>query len=147
MKKTLAIAILSAASLCMASCTKENKSKDRSEAKDMYEQICKLTKDYTKKLADSPDSVSWAAACTEFEEKLDKINFSYPPDTDLLLTEGQNDTIHSLMQQYIEARDKRIQSILHPIVEVDSISDSDSIGVAETVSGVNQADASHSHGN
>ncbi len=147
MSKRVGIAILSAVGICIAGCTKENKHKDRSDAKEMYERICELTKEYTMKLAESPDSLSWADACTEFEDKLDKINFSYPPDTDLLLTEGQNDTIHSLMVEYVKTRDERIHNILYPKIEVDSIGDSDSVIVNEKVSEISQASASHSHDN
>ena len=83
-----------------------------------------------------------------FEDSLDKINFSYPPDTDLLLTEGQNDTIHSMLQTYIKDRDSRIHEILHPVVIADSI-DTDSINLRDGgESEVNvQADASRNHDN
>ena len=138
MKKSIFIAVISIASLCIAGCSKEKKYVDRSDAKEMFERICKLTSDYTEILANSADSLSWAKATSEYEEKLDKINFSFPPDTDLLLTEGQNDTIHSLMLAYIKARDERIHEILYPIVEVDSLVDGDSIIVSETAADVSQ---------
>lgn len=107
---------------------------DRSNASEMFERICKLAKDYTDKVEEAQDSAAWAMACIDFEDKLDKISFSYPPDTDLLLTEGQNDTIHSLMQEYVKSRDGRIHEILHPIVQMDSLADTDSLPVviAET---------------
>lgn len=127
-------------------CTPEKKSKDRRQANDMFNRICKLTREYTEKLSESPDSSAWADECAEFEEKLDKISFGYPPDTDLLLTEGQNDTIQSLLLEYIKARDGRIHDILHPKVELDTLVNADSV-VTETISEVNQADASHNLGN
>ncbi len=145
MRNTLKIALL--AFICGFGCTQEKKLKDRSEATDMFNRICKLTKEYTEKLTDAPDSSSWATACSEYEDKLDKISFSYPPDTDLLLTEGQNDTIHSLMLEYIKARDGRIHDILHPKVEVDSIVSVDSGIAIETLSEVNREDASRSPDN
>ncbi|MDE6637987.1 MAG: hypothetical protein K2K32_07110, partial [Muribaculaceae bacterium] len=102
----------------------EKQNKDRRGAADMFWKIRSLVSDYTKKVSEAKDSASWADACSEFEEKLDKINFSYPPDTDILLTEGQNDTIQSLIQEYVNARDLRIHELLHPIIEADSIADS-----------------------
>lgn len=149
MRKIVIATILAAVWLGAISCSKETKSKDRSNAKEMYEQICKLTKDYTEKVADSPDSASWAATCAEFEDKLDKVNFNYPPDTDLLLTEGQNDTIYSLMMAYLEARDGRIHRILHPIALTDTIVNADSIMILESEAEreLIQADASRSRDN
>lgn len=131
--------------ICMSGCTSEKKTKDRSDANDMFFRICKLTKDYTVKLTEAPDSASWEDLTSEYEDRLEKINFSYPPDTDLLLTEGQNDTIHNLMMEYIKARDLRLNELLHPIVEVDSLSEIDSS--MEIDSNLNEASASRSHDN
>lgn len=149
MRKIWVLAALIAVGLSATSCSKETKSKDRSNAKDMYERICQLTEEYTEKVADSPDSASWAATCAEFEDKLDKVNFNYPPDTDLLLTEGQNDTIYSLMLAYLEARDGRIHRILHPVALNDTIVSPDSIMKleAEAERELSQAGASRSLGN
>ena len=123
MKRRVSIAFLAAALLGAFACTQEKKNTDRHEADEMFRRICKLTEEYTCKLEAAPDSADWAALCTEFEEKLDKISFSYPPDTDLLLTEGQNDTIHFLMQEYVKTRGERIDGIMHPEPEIDSLSD------------------------
>lgn len=127
MKKLFVIAFISISLGCFWGCKPEKNIKDRSEATEMFGKMCKLTKEYTERLTDAPDSAAWALLCSEYEEKLDKISFGYPPDTDLLLTEGQNDTIHSLMLDYIKARDGRIHDILYPVVELDSLADADSI--------------------
>lgn len=126
MKKSVVMAATGALLLCFSACSREKSTKDRSQADEMFARICRLTKEYTERLDAAPDSADWASMCSEFEEKLDKISFSYPPDTDLLLTEGQNDTIHSLIQDYVKVRESRIHEILHPFVEEDSLSISDS---------------------
>lgn len=135
----------------LASCSSEKQKKDRRDADDMFGKINALISDYTLKVSEAKDSASWAEACSEFEEKLDKVNFSYPPDTDILLTEGQNDTIQSLLQEYVNARDIRIRDILHPKIENDTISDSlgVDVNVPETSPQpkVSQAGASHNHDN
>lgn len=133
MRKNIFISVSTIVLLCFAGCSQEKKVKDRTQADEMFERICKLTEEYTDKLESAPDSVDWASVCNEFEEKLDKITFSYPPDTDLLLTEGQNDTINILMQEYVKMRGRRIHGLLHPQEEaqLDSISDSDSLKTEE----------------
>lgn len=157
MKKKVYMALISALCIGICGCAREKSTQDRGEASEMYVLICKLTKEYTERLETSPDSADWAEVCTEFEDKLDKINFSYPPDTDLLLTEGQNDTIHLLMQAYVKAREERIHGILHPQVASDSTAVADSLEAAEEASELgsvktsavtaSRADASHSPGN
>ena len=129
MKKSLVTAVLAAACVWVLGCGRENSEKDRSQADEMFLRICRLTKEYTARLEEAPDSADWAETCSEFEEKLDKISFSYPPDTDILLTEGQNDTIYMLMQEYVKARGRRIRGILYPEAHTDSVVCSDSIAV------------------
>lgn len=157
MKKNVFLALIATLCVGICGCTREKSSKDRGEASEMYERICKLTKEYTERLETAPDSADWDEVCTEFEDRLDKINFSYPPDTDLLLTEGQNDTIHSLMQAYVKAREERLHGILHPQVATDSTAVADSLEAMEEASAEgsmktpevtsSRADASHSPGN
>lgn len=131
MIKNVVMAVAGAFLLCLSACSREKSAKDRSQADEMFSRICSLTKEYSERLEAAPDSADWASMCSEFEEKLDKISFSYPPDTDLLLTEGQNDTIHSLMQDYVKVRESRIHEILHPVVLLYSLSISDSASLQD----------------
>ncbi|MDE5871007.1 MAG: hypothetical protein K2H22_03535 [Muribaculaceae bacterium] len=149
MNVRILIAAMAAGCLCSFGCTQERDRKDRAQATEMFHRICRLTEDYIERLETAQDSASWATACIEYEDKLEKISFSYPPDTDLLLTEGQNDTIHSLMQEYVGARERRIHGILHPVVEVDSLAASDSAVQQESLqeTTASRQDASRSHGN
>ncbi len=103
------------------SCGAEKKVKDRSAARKMFAEITSLTKSYTSRLEDAADSATWAKLCDEYEDSLVKINFSYPPDTDLLLSEGQNDTIARLTRDYVRVRDTRIHVILYPVMPADTI--------------------------
>ncbi len=120
MRKLFAAVIMLALLGGFAACRKESKVKDRGAAHDMFEHIVGLTESYITKVNAAKDSAAWAAVCTEFEDSLDRVVFTYPADTDLLLSEGQNDTIVSLMQTYVKTRDRRIRSILHPVVPADT---------------------------
>lgn len=130
--KTLAVALC----VCASGCKQEKQVIDRSLADEMFHRICRLTEEYTDRLESAPDSADWAELTVEFEDRLDKISFSYPPDTDLLLTEGQNDTIHHLMQEYVKMREERIYGLLHPEPELDSLAEADSVSADESPSDV-----------
>lgn len=127
MNVRIPMTILAAACLLGAACRRDSNVKDRRDADEMFSRICALTKEYTARLQSAPDSTDWAGTCAEFEEKLDKISFSYPPDTDILLTEGQNDTIYTLMQEYAKERGRRLHGFRYPEEEPDSVSVTDSI--------------------
>lgn len=94
----------------------------------MFRHITALTKSYISKVEAAQDSAAWAAVCLEFEDSLDKVNFRYPADTDLLLSEGQNDTIGNLMQAYVKARDGRLKTLMTPApLPEDSLAESSKI--------------------
>lgn len=121
MRSLLYVILAVSVSLVAIGCGNGKKAKDRTEAHELFDAVTTLTKSYTAKIAAAPDSADWAMLCEEFEDSLDKVNFSFPPDTDLMLTEGQNDTITSLLATYVRVRDERIHSLLHPVEPSDSI--------------------------
>lgn len=113
---------LAAVLACSAiACTPEKKEKDRSASQDMFDHITSLTKSYIHKIEAAEDSAAWVRVNLEFEDSLQKVNFSYPADTDLLLSEDQNDSIVRLTRDYVKARDSRIRDIIHPIMPADTI--------------------------
>lgn len=121
MRRLLYVILAAVVSLVAVGCGNGKKVKDRTEAHELFDAVTTLTKSYTAKIAAAPDSAGWAMLCEEYEDSLDKVNFSFPPDTDLMLTEGQNDTITSLLATYVRVRDERIHSLLHPVEPSDSI--------------------------
>lgn len=120
MRSLLYIVLAAVMSLAAVGCGNGKKVKDRTEAHELFDAVTTLTKSYTSKIAAASDSAVWATLCEEYEDSLDKVNFSFPPDTDLMLTEGQNDTITTLIATYVRVRDERIHSLLHPVEPSDS---------------------------
>lgn len=108
-------------SLAAVGCGNGKRVKDRTDAHELFDAVTTLTKSYIAKIAAASDSAVWATLCEEYEDSLDKVNFRFPPDTDLMLTEGQNDTITTLIATYVRVRDERIHSLLHPVEPSDSI--------------------------
>ncbi|MDE6341358.1 MAG: hypothetical protein K2K93_03490 [Muribaculaceae bacterium] len=116
------IATLAFVIMLMASgCTPEKKSKDRSAGDDLFRHTVALAERFALRMENTPDSVSVSDLYVEFEDSLEKLNFSYPPDTDLLLTEGQNDTIHDRLMRLIEVRDERLQTFMRRSMPADTI--------------------------
>lgn len=138
MKKIFIFTVIAIICFALAGCKTESNVKDRSDADKMFARICKLTQEYTEKLSEAPDSATWAEIYNEFEDKLEKISFSYPPDTDLLLTEGQNDTIQNLLVEIVKVKKEKIHDILHPFVECDTLLNEDSIVMQEASLEINQ---------
>lgn len=112
-------------------CSGGKHTEDHSEADSLFQAVTSLTEEYTSKVATATDSAEWAAITSEYEDKLEKINFRLPADTDLMLTEGQNDTIFRLTEAYMAVRDARITAILHPVAPVDSLPNEDLVNVED----------------
>lgn len=126
MRKNIFITFSLVVMASLAACQPQKKERDRSSAHEMFEHISSLTKSYIRQIEAAEDSATWARVCLEYEDSLDKVNFTYPPDTDLLLSEGQNDTLVNLSRAYVHARDSRIHEILHPVNHVDTVDTLDS---------------------
>lgn len=53
-----------------------------------------LVRSFADSIANATDSVAATAAFEHFNAGLDSVNFAVPPNTDLLLTEAENDTLY-----------------------------------------------------
>lgn len=60
----------------------------------LYSETRKLVREYTDSINLAVDSLAAKSAFSNFNAKLDSLNFSVAPNTDLLLTEGENDTLY-----------------------------------------------------
>lgn len=118
---TLIAIAMTAGGILLSSCSGGKHSEDRASADSLFKAVASLTGEYTVKITAARDSADWAKITKEFEDSLTKINFNLPPDTDLQLTEGQNDTIYQLTEAYIAARDARLNAIMHPKAPIDSV--------------------------
>lgn len=126
--------ILMVSMLMVMSCRNGDNADDRTEARELFRQLSELNRSFTSSVASAPDSAAWAKITLAYEDSLAKINFRFPPDTDLEMSQGENDTLFSLTSAYIAARDTRIHEILHPKVHMDSIAHPDSLTVEDNLS-------------
>lgn len=68
-------------------------------AEQLFIKSVKLITAYTDSIGNTTDSTAFNRMRNEFDEKLAKVNFQFPPDTDLSLTEEENDSLVRLLEK------------------------------------------------
>lgn len=103
------IGIISILLITAAGCDKKTERKTRGEEDRLYSESVALIKRYTDSLAATTDSTQIHNLMTHFQDRLDKINNGVSPETDMLMSEGQNDTLAELVAKLLETRDKSLK--------------------------------------
>lgn len=111
--KRLAGAILITTLLILAACSSNNDEKGDEEARSLYTGTCRLAKIYTDSIRRAPDSTKAIALMERFDERLTELNFNHAPDTDLRLSEGENDTLALLLRRLRASYEARLDSLAH----------------------------------
>lgn len=75
----------------------------------LYNKTLQLISQYSDSLSNAPDSMVIMEVMTHFNEKLDSLNFSVPPDTDLKISEGENDTLYLSIEKIRLLYDERLK--------------------------------------
>lgn len=121
------IAIAAATTLLIAGCSKKNNSNDHAMASQLFQKSANLIQLYTDSVKNSTDSAMLKRMSVEFDERIAKINFQFPSDIDLQLTEEENDSLIKLMDKLVaEFRIK--ERLFNTTLAMDSLS-TDSIPV------------------
>lgn len=98
----------------------------RGDALDLYRKSVRMIKLYTDSLQAAPDSATLLNIEERFSDAMTDLNFDYPSETCLEISEGENDTLTSLTERFIFLRDSLLIRYANPIEVNDSIA-SDSI--------------------
>ena len=77
----------------------------------LYHSTLKLTKIYADSIKMATDSATASGAFSRFNAELDSLNFRVRPDTDLLLTEGENDTIYANLMTVRKIYDRKMKEL------------------------------------
>lgn len=123
--RTVFAALCGAALLPLAACTQKAENVNRQNARDLYEKSLDITRLYLDSMKNAKDSAHAEGLALRFDEILTKINYSYPADTDLELSEGENDTLANLNRRLIMLKDSLLLKFSGRDKEVtpDSLSD------------------------
>lgn len=105
-------------------CT-SSKENDRAEqTKSLYEKSCCLIREYTDSIASAGDSISVQRYLSNFEDRLTHLNYEYEPDTDIYMTESQNDTLLTLTDHLLSKVDSVYMSFKIKKEPTDSVASS-----------------------
>lgn len=107
-------------------CGRQTDDSARIHARDLYLKSSRLLRAYCDSMAASRDSVSLLNLESRLKESLTRLNFEYPTETDLQISEGENDTLANLTSRYVSLRDSMLYLFAHPISTADSLSSTDS---------------------
>ena len=95
---------------CFLSCTNKEKDTKNEDANLLFDKSVELIKDFSQKLSNASDSVQIDSLISTFEKKITELNFSFPPNTDLKLSEQENDSLYKLLRDFETIRNLK----LHP---------------------------------
>ena len=104
------LAVSSAFILILASgCRKTSDSTTHIAAEQLFNKSLVLLRAYTDSMKSARDSAHVELLARAFDSKINAVNFEFPPDTDLRLTEEENDSLIKLSDRMVEARRKRLK--------------------------------------
>ena len=99
-------------SLC---CCKEKKDENSNIAADkLFEKSLLLLTAYTDSLKTARDSAHVESLARAFESKINAVNFEFPPDTDLKLSQEENDSLIKMTDRLVDARISRLKWFATP---------------------------------
>lgn len=99
------------AAVLSAGCSSSGDKDGEREAGNLYQESYALVKSYTDSLSKAADSAAVARLSEHFEDRITRLNFKYKADTDLEMTEQENDTLSVLLERYVIARDSRLKKL------------------------------------
>ncbi|MBD5328825.1 MAG: hypothetical protein HDS03_02865 [Bacteroides sp.] len=103
------------------SCHKPQGNPLRPEAMELYSKSVRLMNLYSDSIANATDSASLFELQERFTSALTALNFKYPSETCLEISEGENDTLTNLTERIIFLKDSLLFRYAHPIEELDSL--------------------------
>ena len=105
------IFLIIATTIFIVSCEKKVTQFHNEEARQLFEESASLISKYTDEIKIAPDSASVDSLNERFEKKITEINFHYPSETDLNMTEQENDSLFNLLSNLKQVTTIRLQEL------------------------------------
>lgn len=103
---------LTLVALAFISSCSEQQQDDRSQPDELFARTVEIVKTYTDSLHSAPDTAAIARLTDSYEAAVTKLNLSYPPETDMRMTEGQQDSIWRYTRKFLEVKRSRIRHLV-----------------------------------
>ncbi len=116
MKKILLIVVgmITGVTVMTTGCSSDetsNPSADRTEARNLYLELRNHSNRYVDTLKSLSDSADVKALESRYEKGINDIYFRYPPDTDVDMTQGEQDTLWLLADRFIRLKQHRVAGL------------------------------------
>lgn len=96
--------------MVLASCVNNDEgNKNLLLPRQLFSQSAEILNDEIKNIFNMRDSLEVDSLHEALEKKLVDINFSYPPETDLLLTEQENDSLFKLLSHFRNIKEEKLK--------------------------------------
>ena len=96
--------------MVLASCVNNDEgNKNLLLPRQLFSQSAEILNDEIKNIFNMRDSLEVDSLHEALEKKLVDINFSYPPETDLLLTEQENDSLFKLLSVFRNIKEEKLK--------------------------------------
>lgn len=97
--------------MLISSCAQKKDINDDIEARNLFRNSASNIIEFTEKIWNATDSTSVDSISSLFEKKMIEINFSFPPQTDLKITEQENDSLFYLLQKFTQIKKEKLQEL------------------------------------
>ena len=111
MKKSF-LASLTSLLLIVGGCNNPKTIDNKSESDKMFIELKELLLLYSDSLKNAADSASITNIVNRYESELTKTIYKYPAESDLQLTQGQQDTIASLTENFVSLKRLKYSNLL-----------------------------------
>lgn len=111
MKKSF-LASLTSLLLIVGGCSNPKTIDNKSESDKMFIELKELLLLYSDSLKNAADSASITNIVDRYESELTKTIYKYPAESDLQLTQGQQDTIASLTENFVSLKRLKYSNLL-----------------------------------
>lgn len=93
------------------SCSKEKDTVATDPARELFEISSSTLLSMIKSVELAKDSAEVDSINTLIEKRLVEINFNFPPETDMKLSEEENDSLYRLMSEFKKKGDERLKDL------------------------------------